>query len=525
MTETFITAFRLKITYRVNGVIYSIKQLPIIGKKLPVSLYSCHPLKILGTVISILIELFNIFATKLLYVAAMLLAPLALVSAGQENALLHMFVFLTLAGGLTNTYVFNPSKDKYYAVVILKMDAYRFAVTDLCYSMLKVFIGFIPAALLAVSVLSLPMVFSVLMALFVVMLKLAVIGANMKKFVKTGVATNENMLSKSSWVMLAVLVVAAYLPPILGFAITTEIFLILCVPILLAGIAGILFISRFDRYKQLYKLLLTEESVYALSRSISSGTTKKTMESKLEYDKDLAINLTGFSFFHKIFVKRHRRLLTKAIKIQCFVIVTIMAALLALTLALPEARPALNAIVLTYLPYFVFIMYAINRGSVITQAMFMNCDHSMLTYRVYRTPRVILGIFTRRLRTLIGLNMIPAAIMGIGLSLLLYFTGGTGNILNYIVLPVSLMAMSVFFSVHFLVMYYLLQPYNINTKIKSVTYMIVQTMTYLICFFAMQLRLPTNPFGIAVTIFSLLYCIVSLVLAYRLAPRTFKIRY
>lgn len=88
--------------------------------------------------------------------------------------------------------------------------------------------------------------------------------------------------------MLAVLVVAAYLPPILGFAITTEIFLILCVPILLAGIAGILFISRFDRYKQLYKLLLTEESVYALSRSISSGTTKKTMESKLEYDKDLA---------------------------------------------------------------------------------------------------------------------------------------------------------------------------------------------------------------------------------------------
>ena len=159
-----------------------------------------------------------------------------------------------------------------------------------------------------------------------------------------------------------------------------------------------------------------------------------------------------------------------------------------------------------------------------TQAMFMNCDHSMLTYRICRTPKVILGLFKERLKTLIVVNLLPTLIIAIALPVLLFITGGTDNILNYFILFISIIAMSIFFSVHYLVMYYLLQPYNVNTEMKSSTYKVVQTITYFVCWYMIQIQLPTVSFGIAAIGFCILYCLISLVLAYKYAPKTFKLR-
>ena len=87
---------------------------------------------------------------------------------------------------------------------------------------------------------------------------------------------------------------------------------------------------------------------------------------------------------------------------------------------------------MTMLPWFVFVMYIINRGTVVTQSMFMNCDHSMLTYRFYKTPKVILALFKERLKTLIKIIYYQTIVISIGLPILLYITGGTDNYINYI---------------------------------------------------------------------------------------------
>jgi hypothetical protein len=191
---------------------------------------------------------------------------------------------------------------------------------------------------------------------------------------------------------------------------------------------------------------------------------------------------------------------------------------------IPETKATMNRMVMNYLPYFVFIMYLLNRGKSLTTAMFMNCDHSMLTYRFYRTPKVILGVFKERLKTLVSYNIMPAIIIGIGLSLLLFVTGGTDNNLNYLILIVSIISMSIFFSVHYLVMYYFLQPYNAETEVKSTTYGFVQSITYIVCYYMIEFKLPTFYFGIATIIFCIVYSIISLVIAYYIAPKTFKLR-
>ena len=84
--------------------------------------------------------------------------------------------------------------------------------------------------------------------------------------------------------------------------------------------------------------------------------------------------------------------------------------------------------------------------------------------------------------------------------------------------------MSVFFSVHYLTIYYLLQPYTVSTEVKSGTYQLVLSATYLVCFFLMELRMPIFVFGILCILFCVLYCIVACLLIYRFAPKTFRLR-
>ena len=113
-----------------------------------------------------------------------------------------------------------------------------------------------------------------------------------------------------------------------------------------------------------------------------------------------------------------------------------------------------NEVLMGSLPYFVFVMYLINRGTAFTQALFMNCDHSMLSYSFYKKPAFILKLFRIRLWEIMKVNLLPASVIGLGLPLLLYCSGGTDRPLDYVLLLVSILAMSIFFSVHYLVCYY-----------------------------------------------------------------------
>ena len=95
---------------------------------------------------------------------------------------------------------------------------------------------------------------------------------------------------------------------------------------------------------------------------------------------------------------------------------------------------------------------------------------------------------------------------------------------NYAVLVVSILAMSLFFSIHYLTIYYLLQPYTAGTEMKSGTYRIVMVVTYAVCWVLLQVRMPLLLFGVGCIVFCALYCLVACVLVYRFAPKSFRLR-
>ena len=111
-----------------------------------------------------------------------------------------------------------------------------------------------------------------------------------------------------------------------------------------------------------------------------------------------------------------------------------------------------------------------------------------------------------------------------GLGLILFATGGTDHGLNYILLIISILCMSLFFSIHYLTIYYLLQPYNAGTELKSGTYSVVISVTYLVCFFLMRIRMSILLFGIMTIVFCVTYSIAACILIYRFAPKNFRLR-
>lgn len=524
MIKTLITSFKLENTYKANSIIYSIKGLPIIKDILPYSLYQSKGLKKFANIISGLVHIVNIFWGKFIYLLLMVFFMSLLYETNQANTFLHIFTFLTMIGGLLNTHMFTPANDKYYAIVIMNMDAQKYALANIYYLMIEIIIGFMPFTIILGLIANLSLAISIIMPIFVVMLKLMMINYELHCFNKTRTANIEKPLNPIMWLFAIVFLVIGYGLPFAGITISETIFIIIFGLSIIGGTVSLIKINKFKYYKKMYKQLLTLENVYKVENINSSKKIKENTEKQIKYDGEVISNKSGFAYFHELFVKRHKKILTQAVKRQAIIILVVFAIAILTAIFNSEISKNINNMMLTYLPYFVFIMYLLNRGTTVTQAMFMNCDHSMLTYKIYRTPRLILGVFKQRLKTLIILNLLPATLIAVGLPLLLYITGGTDNILNYFVLFFSIIAMSIFFSVHYLVMYYLLQPYNVATELKNSTYGIVQGLTYIVCYYMIKFKLPTIPFGITITTFSILYCLISLVVAYKLAPRTFKLR-
>ena len=318
-----------------------------------------------------------------------------------------------------------------------------------------------------------------------------------------------------------ILMLASYGLPAIGVILpVTASISVMCLSVV-AGVFSVRKILDFREYRSLYQQILTE-TMRQMDAIVPVQI--QVQQKNISGDKSIVSNKKGFEYLNELFIKRHRKILWKSAKKMAMVALTlIVGALLAFCIK-PELKEKANELLMTFLPYFVFIMYVINRGTGFTSSLFINCDHSLLTYSFYKQPKFILKLFWIRLREIVKINLLPAVVIGSGLAILLLASGGTDNPLNYVVLFVSIICLSIFFSVHYLTWYYLLQPYNAGTELKSGTYQLVMSVTYIVCYAMLQFELPTLLFGAMTIVFCVLYCIVAGILVYFLAPKTFRIR-
>ena len=522
MNKTLRISFALRNTYRVNGILYALKQIPLIKRLLPDLLYQVRGLKIFANVLSILWEIVSTFGFKLLYLATMVWWAAKLYhTAAPEDLYLHILLLLTVIGMFVNTHLFNPTRDKYYAIILMRMNAREHTLVNYGYSLFKSIVGFLPFSLLFGRMMGVPVWFCLAFPFCAAASKLILASVHLRDYLRRGQAYNENKLRKLLWLVVGLLLGVAYGLPALGVMIPAEVSMAVMLAFVPVGLLMGRTLLTFPRYREINQELLSQ----LLNQMDTVKQAAKTSTEKLiSADTSITSHRKGFEYLNELFIKRHQKILWKSTlriaAISCFLV---FGGLLVLYLV-PESRPAVNELILNWLPYFVFIMYAINRGTGFTRALFMNCDHSLLTYSFYKQPKFVLKLFQIRLREIMKINAVPGLVIGGGLALLLYASGGTDNPLNYGVLFVSIVCMSLFFSVHYLTIYYLLQPYNAGTEMKSGTYRLVLIVTYIVCYAMMRVRLPLLLFGVSCIAFCVVYSILACALIYRLSPKTFRLR-
>lgn len=522
MNKTLRLSFTIKNAYRVNSILYSLKQIPIIKKCLPQALYGMRGFKIFANVVSVIWELITTFLGKYLYFLTLVCG----IGSLYENQLadrtfLHILLFLTIIGAYMNTSLFDPTRDKYYAMILMRMNAREYTIVNYGYAMLKVLVGFLPFTIVYGTGRGIPLWFCILIPFSVVGLKLAVSAYSLWEYEHNGYVYNENKIRKFLWLFAGILLVLAYGLPAMRIVLPKGISMAVMIVFVVAGMLSIPKLISFRYYYEINKELLSK--VFHQMDDLKQ-IEKTNIEKKISADIHITSKRKGFEYLNELFVKRHQKILWKStIRISAACCILIVAGLAALEWK-TELKDPINKLIMNGLPYFAFIMYFLNRGTGFTQAVFMNCDHSLLTYSFFKQPKYVLKLFQIRLREIMKMNALPAVIIGIGLSLFLYVSGGTQNPMNYVIIIVSIVCMSMFFSIHYLTIYYLLQPYNAGTEIKSATYQIVCFVTYFVCYFMTKWKVDTFVFGIACIAFCVVYSIVACILVYRLAPKTFRLR-
>lgn len=529
MLEAFWISTRLRISYRVNSILYWLKRIPLLGRLLPARPYQFAGLKSFALVLAVLWELLTFFLGKLLYLCIFYLPA---ISYFQEKhgveptaAFPHIFLFLTLTGAFARNDFTKSTANSHYAVFLLGMDARRYALSNYLYFLFKTVIGF--AGIVAVGYLlqpdqlRVPVVWILLLPLLVLSAKLVEAAGDTALYHKTGRNLDDPKLLKIELGGLVLLLAAAYAPLLLGWTIPTVVLYLMTGILALLAVPATVYLFRFRDYRRIYQS-------YPYQRIAVDAAQKNTQEF---YQKRLVLeaasNKTGCAYFNDLFFQRHKRLLLRPARIFAGIAAAALLALLVATQIDPDLAEKNSTNLIKTLPYLPMLMYYINRGQSTTQMLFFNCDYNMLSYRFYRQPSVILPLFWARLRMLVRINLRPAAVLALGLPLLLLLSGGTTQPLDYLILPAAVLSLSVFFSTHYLVLYYLLQPYTAGLQTKNPAYTAIITATYFVSFQgAMVMGELMTPllFGLACIGFSLLYVAVALLLAHRLAPKTFRLR-
>ncbi len=528
MIKTLFPLLKIQNTYRANGILYYLKKLPLVGRAIPYSLYKSPAWKIVIAILNTIFEIGKLFFGSVLYLFIIFsissaFATFDFVSLPSKDVLLNLLLWATIGGGLVNCFILEPKKELNYAIMFMRMDAKNAALTSLAAFLVQVFISFLPMFIFFPPLRSLGLLN--IISLFVILISGKLVGASIKLFIRS---KRENYrLMKYSYAEMAVgllLFLIGALFCLVGFSFSGIFIAIVAAAVFIASIFCLRYITNFKHYLSLYKYMFTSYDIVWQNSNNTKAISRDVAEKYIEAGGNVNFKKRGYALLSDLFVKRHRKLLWRTTRSFVFAELALVLIICLVCRFVPAVSSAINPYLFGLIPLFSYILYFTNCGERTVKIFFTNCDCEMLSFRFYRKPAAILDMFTQRLRTLVLMDWVQSLPIALGMPTILYASGGTQNPREYIILFFSIMALSTFFSVHNLVIYYLFQPFNRELELKNPIYTIIKTVTYLLCFLAMQTRPPALVFGVATSIFSLLYIVVSLPIAYKIAPNTFRLK-
>ena len=169
-------------------------------------------------------------------------------------------------------------------------------------------------------------------------------------------------------VLSALMLALAYVPPAVGVVLPFWASAVLFLVWIPAGLLCLKRVMMFQCYREMIQELLVQipEQMHK-----TKSTVKTTNEKNISADTTITSKKTGFEFLNELFIKRHRKILWRSALRIAYVCMVLCCGVLLLMAIQPGTKADINQMVMTWLPYFSFIMYLINRGTGFTQALFI----------------------------------------------------------------------------------------------------------------------------------------------------------
>lgn len=538
MSELNRTVRRVEAALGCNRFLYWLGRIPLIRRLFPPKLYAAGPTKeFLLDAVRVLKWIYA-FLGKPVYLLLVLFLPALAVGgledlAGGWGAGVWAFFWLSIVcGALLQPAFFEATALKYVCVLQMRMPAWQLVRYEAGGRYLKKWLTFLPALVLIPLLLGQPWWTGLVLEVELVGACLTAEGIHLLLWRRWG-----KLPSANSWyiIALAALCIAIAVIPALAELAPPDFLVhpITLIVLILGGGWGGWSLRRFDDWYSLVKAYSKPENIsYSYAKGKAAGNQFKDVQLRsddLTAETTVSQRRQGWDYLNELFFVRHRRLLARPTMIGQIITAALMAATVVFCFLFPELCREILGEALTYaLPYMVFIAYLVfnTMDTRICKAMFYNCDLSLLRYSWYREPRVVLRMFTLRLRKLILLNFrltgtLVAGLVVCALACRLSFPRFGGELAAFCA---SVLLLGVLFAVHPLFLYYVFQPYTSDLNVKNPFFTALSMIMYIVCYLCIQIKQPPAGFALIVMGLTVVYTAVALTLVFRRAPRTFRVK-
>lgn len=529
MLKTLHQIYKINTSSSINTFLYFLKKLPILKSKLKNVNYSFLKFKRTIGIVSIIYNIISSPIKSLLIFLLMYLPSIFLPQGNADLALATLVFFFYYVLRLPLTELLAYDFKKLIMVKQMRMDPKDYALaTTIPNEILKLFgkaiiftlfLNFGPNLLygivLAISI-SCFAIFSEAIHLYIY-----------DKY-KVTTANHNGLLVIFYLVIYIGGYASALISPFNIFLniLTSPIFIISTIVL---GIFGGAYLYRYNNYFKVINETNNIETMETMKNAVAEahfGNTKIKEEDYKEGDltTNKFDNKEGYNYLNAIFFDRHKRIVYKPMIIKSLAIIGIfLGIMIATEFFAPEIGSSIGNAIYERFTFFVFIMYVLCNSERVIKSMFHNCDITLLRYGFYKKGDALLKMFFLRLLRIIYINLIPTNLLAIGIAFSITYYTSIGFI-DVIPIILLLYALALFFSVHYIFMYYIFQPFTSSLQVKNPFYSIINFLVYFISYMLIQIPAPPTIF-LPITIGLLvLYIIMAIVLIYQKAPQTFRIK-
>ena len=551
-----------------NSLVFALKKTPVIGNLIPDKLYSTTFLKVIYWIFHVIVEVFKLFIGKIfglgmIYLAAFLLSDQYIehemvqgVSRSAMYGNLGLFIFLLYAfcGILIRVPYFNCTTEKEYLVFMLRMDAKKLNETLIWYDLAKLFIGYVMAGIFAV-ITGAPFWLWLGIPVLALAVKFLGIGLQILSFrFKSRLHKSLKISAVAYLIRLALVLIAGPFFIVFvanGYFIPMPQMVIITVLTVIAGIWGLMMFLKTD--PNLHRRALHDNISKTEVKATSQYDNTKSFK-KIKAKGTVKGDKKGFEYLNALFVKRHWTMLCMKPVIFTIIVAAVMILLSGEFIygyySRYGADNCWNMVITNIINFFTFrgfsdallpvgndpafeffryvaqshllalmIPLSISDNSFKnTQAMFINCDNSLMTFSFFKQREKIIKLFDIRLKQLIKINIGPVVSLGLFADLILFVTG------EYIVTILVGFMLSILTSVTWLALYYLFQPFTTSVVAKSGAYRITSIIIYSVASILVWVPLVSYILAPVLMVFTAGYVFFLRNRVYKLAPKTWKIK-